>query len=41
MVICEHAGGLQDSGDAFHVAREGKAVVGQDQELCGWEAEHG
>lgn len=36
VVVCEQPGGLQDSYDALHVARQSEAVMGQDQQLCGW-----
>ena len=36
MVICEQSGSLKNSDDALHVACQCEAVMGQNQQLCGW-----
>lgn len=37
--VREQPGSLQDSDDALHVACQCEAVMGQDQQLCGWGGE--
>lgn len=37
MIVSKQPGSLQDSDDALHVAGQCEAVMGQDQQLRGWE----
>lgn len=36
VVVCEQPSSLQNSDDALHVACQREAVMGQNQQLCGW-----